>query len=121
MGSLFMNAEVSLVAILSHGDEITTFQSTNAYAEAYAKAEDGDVITLSSGNFTATNITKNITVRGAGMMPGENPTVITGDFIINIDPAKTGSLTIEGVCLQNMITYEQANEITMLKCYIAKS
>lgn len=118
MGSLFMNAEVSLVAILSHGDEITTFQSTNAYAEAVAKAEDGDVITLSSGNFTATNITKNITVRGAGMMPGENPTVITGKFTINIDPAKTGSLTIEGIYSSDQISLEQANNITLLKCWL---
>lgn len=118
IGTLLMNAEVSLVAILSHGDEITTFQSTNAYAQAVDKAVDGDVITLSSGNFTATDITKNITVRGAGMMPGENPTVLNGKFTINIDPTQGGSLTIEGIYSSDEIRLERANEITLLKSWL---
>lgn len=118
MGTFCLKAEVSLVAILSHGDEITTFQSTGAYAQAVSKAVDGDIITLSSGNFTATDITKNITIRGAGMMPGEAPTVLNGDFSIDINPTQTGSLTIEGIYSPNTLKLNQANEIMLLKCWI---
>ena len=109
-------AEIALVAILSHGDQITTFQSSNAFAQAVAAAENGDVITLSSGSFTATDITKNLIIRGAGMMPSQNPTIISGDFNIKIDTSAPGDLSFEGIYNNNRILLYKANIITFLKC-----
>ena len=113
-------AEVAQVAILSHGDQITTFQSSNAFAQAVEAAEDGDVITLSSGSFAATDITKNLTIRGAGMMPSQNPTILSGDFKINIDPTTEGELSFEGIYNNNQVSVENANVISLLKCNIKK-
>lgn len=110
-------ADVALIAVLNHEGEITTFTSSNSFKAAVDAAVDGDVITLSSGNFNAVDINKNLTIRGAGMMPGENPTILSGNFTIDIDSQKTGSLTLEGIYIPNTCSMNQANEMTFLKCY----
>lgn len=80
MCALGASAQSALIATLMHGDEISTFQSSEALKQAYEKAVDGDVITLSSGTFNApSKIAKAITIRGAGMMAyNTNPTKISG-------------------------------------------
>ncbi len=60
-------AQSPLMATLDHAGEITHFYNSNALASAVSAAEDGDIITLSSGSFNGTNISKSITLRGAGM------------------------------------------------------
>lgn len=60
-------AQSPLMATLDHNGEITHFYNSNALASAVSAAEDGDIITLSSGSFNGTNISKSITLRGAGM------------------------------------------------------
>ncbi|MCM1452690.1 MAG: hypothetical protein NC102_10565 [Clostridium sp.] len=87
-----MNAQSSLVATLSHEGQITTFNGSNAFVEAVGAAVDGDIITLSEGQFNKLNINKSITVRGAGMMPGENPSILAGEFAINAP-----NITFEGI------------------------
>ena len=91
----------SLLATLSHEGTISTFYGAGALRAAHAAAADGDIITLSSGSFVSTDITKGITLRGAGMevnseVHGE-PTIISGDFSINIPEETTERLTIEGI------------------------
>lgn len=112
-------ADVSLIAVLNHEGEITTFTSSNSFQSAVDAAVDGDAITLSSGNFVAVDIKKNLTIRGAGMMPGENPTILNGKFTIDIDPKNTGSLTLEGLYIPNDCSINQANEVTFLKCHLS--
>lgn len=101
-------AQSSLVATLSHDGETTQFYGANALVESHEAAADGDVITLSSGAFTSTNITKGITLRGAGMKyDSENqkePTVLQGSFYINIPESVSDKLTIEGVFHNGTIT-----------------
>lgn len=89
-------AQSTQVATLSHEGTITTFYSGNALKDAYAAAAEGDVITLSSGTFNAVNIEKNITLRGAGMLPDSNPTVIAGDITVKCPQSETNYLTLEG-------------------------
>ena len=102
-------AQNSLLASLTHDGTITTYYGTSALAEAHSAAVHGDVITLSAGSFTATDITKAITLRGAGMHTDSTknimPTIIQGDFNINIEDSLAGSLCIEGIFNNNNITY----------------
>lgn len=94
-------AQSGLLATLSHNGEITTYYGASAFREAYDAATDGDVVTLSSGAFNAVNLEKAITIRGAGM--GFNvetqaePTILLGDFDINIPETAESRLTIEGI------------------------
>lgn len=94
-------AQSSMLATLSHDGEITTFYGASALAQAHAAAVSGDVITLSSGTFSAINITKGVTIRGAGMafdpQTQSEPTIITNDFAIEIPTTDTSRLTIEGI------------------------
>lgn len=94
-------AQSSLLATLSHDGTISTFYGASALKQAHNAAANGDIITLSSGSFTSVNITKAITLRGAGWeVDTENhsePSVISGEFTINIPTETTERLTIEGV------------------------
>lgn len=69
-------------------------------------AVDGDVITLSSGNFNAVNIEKAITVRGAGMIGLENgtePTILTGKMSITLVTNANNVFTMEGLACESRI------------------
>ena len=102
-------AQGSLLATLNHEGTISTFYGAQAWKNAHDAAANGDVITLSSGTFLAVNITKAITVRGAGMgidsTAVSEPTVITGDFTINIAEPGSNRLTLEGIYSNHTITY----------------
>jgi len=94
-------AQSSMLATLSHEGQISTFYGPLALRDAYASAENGDIITLSSGSFNSVDITKGVTIRGAGMgidkLASTEPTVITGDFKINIPDEVSERLTLEGI------------------------
>ena len=102
-------AQSSVLATLSHDGEISTFYGATALRDAHNAAADGDIITLSSGTFVSVNITKAITLHGAGMEVNAalqiEPTVITGDFTINIPDTVTSRLTIEGIYNNHTISY----------------
>ena len=85
------------VATLQHNDTITgVFYGQNAYSSAYNAAVDGDVITLSSGTFAGINVSKSITIRGAGCVYDSLthvlPTIIPGDFAI-----RQNNVSFEGI------------------------
>lgn len=98
-----VNAQSSLLATLSHVEtgEISTYYGAGALREAHAAAQEGDIITLSSGSFTSTDITKAVVLRGAGMdvdtSTQSEPTIIVGNFDIKIPATATKALTIEGI------------------------
>lgn len=91
------------MATLNHEGTISTFYGVNALRQAHAAAVSGDVITLSSGTFLSTDITKAVTIRGAGMDVSKaydivnEPTVLAGNFNIKIPAEDTGRLTLEGI------------------------
>lgn len=118
-------AQSSLLATLSHDGNIKTFYGAKALIEAHSTAENGDVITLSSGSFIATNIEKALTIRGAGMevdsINGTLPTILTGDFAINIPDTVSERLTLEGVYSNHTIRYSGTlNKPMFLKCRISE-
>jgi len=94
-------AQSALVATLSHEGEITAFYGASALQQAHEAATHGDVITLSSGTFNATYITKAITLRGAGMeldsINNIAPTILLNDFHIIIPNNISENLKMEGI------------------------
>lgn len=102
-------AQSSVLATLSHEGEISTFYGAGALKSAHAAAEHGDVITLSSGSFQATDITKAVTIRGAGMQVDSiaqiYPSVVVGSFKIDVPDSLEQHLTVEGIyCDDNTVT-----------------
>ena len=106
-------AQTSLMATLNHEGTISTFYGVNALRQAHAAAVSGDVITLSSGTFLSTDITKAVTIRGAGMDVSKaydivnEPTVLGGDFNIKIPAEDTGRLTLEGIYHNGYIYFSE--------------
>ena len=93
-------AQNTVVASLNHGSDITFFYGSNALIDAVAKAESGDIINLSGGTFKASDITKAITLRGAGIN-SEEPTYIINNFSIDIPADDTNQFTMEGIRCQS--------------------
>lgn len=112
-------AQSSLMATLSHENEISTFYGANALQEAHAASAHGDVITLSSGSFAGVDITKAVTIRGAGMevdtVNNIEPTIISTDFSIEIPDSVGKSLTIEGIYTNRDITVKNLSNAKFLK------
>ena len=108
----------NLVATLQHGDNISMYYGPNAFVQAHNAAQTGDVITLSSGTFNTTTITKAITLRGAGCcmdsVTGIRPTYIS-NLVANV-PDEEHSLTIEGVCVSQKFTFTNLNNPKFIKC-----
>lgn len=105
-------AQTSLLATLSHEGSISTYYGSSALKEALEKATDGDAITLSAGQFMAANITKNVTLRGAGMsvrtdsIYSHEATIVQGAFEIAPTDSTTGRIIVEGVYFTSDITYK---------------
>ena len=101
-------AQSSLVATLSHQGEVSVFHGANSLRQAMDAADHGDIITLASGRYNATDITKAITLRGAGMeedaITGTFGTQIIGDFNISITDETSEHLIIEGIYHGSIIT-----------------
>ena len=112
-------AQSSLLATLNHEGTISTFYGATALQKAHAAAENGDVITLSSGTFLSVDITKAVTLRGAGMVldaaTQTEPTVLANDFKITIADDVTERLTIEGVYSNQAVIIEKLKNAMFLK------
>lgn len=106
-------------ATLTHNDSIRVYYGNNALQQAHAAAVGGDVITLSQGSFYAVNITKAVTIRGAGMFrderAGTNATVLQNDFSINVSDT-VNRLCITGIWHDNTITCTNAYRPQFIKC-----
>ena len=101
VSTLIFAQTTTQTATLKHGDNITAYYGPDALIAAHTAAQTGDVITLSSGSFNSLEITKAITIRGAGCTydpeTGTSPTVITGWAHFSFAGDETRHLTIEGI------------------------
>ena len=123
MMSTMSFAQGSLLATLSHEGNISAYYGIDALKQAVSAAEAGDVITLSSGQFNAVNITKPVTLRGAGMSMSTdsiNPhglTQIQNAFSINIADSLSGRLILEGLYIKESILYSgNIKNAQFMKC-----
>ncbi len=128
--ALMANAETSqtVTATLNHDGNATIFIGGNGMRDALNAAVDGDAIILSPGTFNAVNITKAVTLRGAGApmltVPGDtikpiDGTYISGDMSINIETTE-GKLSIEGCQFNNKVSFIKAPATDVFKTRIAE-
>lgn len=122
-------AQSTLVATLTHGDNIKMFYGAYALQQAHAAAAHGDIINLSAGTFQSVKITKALTIRGAGcaeanstpteIIQNPTPTYIINDFEIEIPNTITKRLSFEGCQISNNIFVRGTlSNAYFLKCYI---
>ena len=113
-------AQSSTLATLSHDGTISTYYGVTALKEAYNAAVDGDVITLASGSYLAIDLTKAVSICGAGMGLGAakniEPTILLGDFRLNLPSDNTTRFTIEGIYHNGEIKYSECQNAMFLKC-----
>lgn len=110
------------LATLNHNDSIRVYYGASALQHAHAAAVNGDIITLSPGSFQSVNITKAVTIRGAGMFPdtisNTAPTTLIGDFTITVANDSLHNLTMEGFyCSGEYVKYVLAYNPQFIKCY----
>lgn len=109
-------AQNALVASLSNGEKVSYYYGVNALKQAVEAAASGDIINLSGGVFNATDITKAITLHGAGI-DSDNPTIIVGNFNIEIASDDAKQFMMEGIrCQDNMYTKGIFANPYFLKC-----
>lgn len=109
------------LATLLHNDSIHVFYGVGALQQAHATAVNGDVITLSGGSFNSVNITKAVTIRGAGMYPDSiaqtMPTILVGDFTITVPQDSNYWLTMEGLYHSQTVKYQTLYNPVFIKCF----
>lgn len=113
-------AQNTLVATLTHGDEITMFYGVDAFKNAHTAAVDGDIINLSGGRFNATTITKGITIRGTGTEDANKTYIINGTQI-RVPQEVTQSLSIEGCYFLGQVKASSLYNAYFLKNEFANS
>lgn len=121
MAATFGFAQQQL-ATLNHNDSITVYYGASALQQAHSAAVSGDIITLSPGAFNAVDITKAVTIRGAGMFPdtaaGIGSTILTNNFTITINNDPLHHLTMEGIyCSGEYMNYSKIYNPQFIKCY----
>lgn len=110
------------MATLNHNDTITVFYGHYALKDAHNAAVAGDIVTLSPGTFEKCDITKPITLRGAGVtidtIAGTYPTVITGNFKLDIPKHTEYYLVMEGVYMSQYIDINKLYNAKFNRCNI---
>lgn len=115
------SAQSPLMATLDHNGEITHFFSTNALVNAMKVAQDGDIITLSSGAFVGTDITKSITIKGAGMDDVYGDATIIKKQIYITATDTTHNLIFENMRFEKAIVHKGVlKNAKFKKCYISQ-
>lgn len=115
-------AQKSLIATLSHENNISTYYGSRAFSQAYDAAVDGDIITLSKGKFICGDIYKALTIRGAGM-DGDNETIITNtnnSVAIFTSTSSENPIIFEGLSIPGRLSKGNGayNNTTIKKCKI---
>ncbi len=106
------------------------FRGADALINANNAATDGDLITLSEGQFTGTGIYKNITLRGSGMgVNGGKTTRLTVNddingqyeyFSLRVSSPDGGGMLIEDIsCDGEGIVIQGGNRIDLVRCNTA--
>lgn len=114
-------------ALLSHQDEISMFRGYEALIEALNNAEEGDVITLSEGEFKGALINRNLTLRGAGMgFNGGSKTILRknsdingqyGDYSLRLLSPAGGRILIEDLeCAAGGMEIQYGNKVDIVRC-----
>lgn len=107
-------------AILQKGEATTVYYGQDALKSACTAAEDGSVITLSSGVFNDPGtIKKSISIYGIGWetdADGVVPTTVNGlSFETGNDETTLSNIVLEGIYVKN-VNVKQTDGMTLRKC-----
>lgn len=107
-----------MLATLNHNDSITVYYGLDAFKQAHAAAVNGDIITLSSGTFNSTTITKAVTIRGAGGWVDSlgSQTTIREETTINVPQDSVHNLVLEGIYTFKDVRVQNAYNPQFVKC-----
>ena len=110
-------AQNTLVATLSHGENVTMYYGTYALRDAHNAAVSGDVINLSGGGFQPVDITKAVTIRGTGIN-ADVPTSILSRITIKIPSTDANRFSMEGIrCNGGLSMIGSFENPYFLKCW----
>ena len=113
-----------MTVVLQHGSEVSVFTGANAFVNANAEAVDNDVIILSSGTFNVSDITKSISIYGAGFEKDENSNTnvskINGQLNLGVSGGETlANIHLEGISFNAAVNTNVPLEgFVMEKCYV---
>lgn len=104
----------SLTATLQHDNGVKVFYGHQSFIDAYDSAQDGDVITLSKGNFNTVDcIEKSVTVIGNyAFDSNEESTSLTGIKVMADD------VTLCGLRILGALTMSLSNDLKIKRCFI---
>lgn len=124
--ALGIKAQVAQIAVLSNEGKLSFFYGGSALIDAYEKAVDGDVITLSSGSFHAVDIKKAITVRGVGIVLENDktlsPTYINGEMEVDLpEESADRQLIFEGLTFMEGVRVIYVKDVIFQKCEFLES
>ena len=110
-------------AILQHGAETTVYNGSQALVNAYNAAVNGDIITLSAGTFTATNIEKSIMLYGAGFENNDDKgthLTILGGFAVGLANDTLRNVHVEGIYVNGRLRIAggPTDQLHIVKCYV---
>ena len=123
-------------ATLQHGEDMTVYIGIGGFASAYEAAVDGDVITLSAGEFSLPAngyIYKAISIYGSGFEDNEEtstgvtklPNTIHISMYSNYNSQELTGLHLEGLYINGTINIDGASnaieklkDFTLKKCYL---
>lgn len=96
-------------AVLQHGDQVSVFKGGNAFVQAMTAAVDGDVITLSDGQFAPAPINKSVSIYGAGYESnaetGTAVSCLLGNVYIGVQGDTLCNVHLEGLYINNGYLY----------------
>ncbi len=123
LSGTFAHAQSISVAVLTSGQNVTTFYGNSALIKACQAANNGDVITLSPGVFVSpVEISKALTIKGAGMdKDSGNCSRITANSIIlnNGDQeVLTMETVLENLCIDGNVYHRDSRRVKIRKCFI---
>jgi hypothetical protein len=112
-----------LTATLQQGDVMTPFYGVNAFQEAYAAAQDGAVITLSSGKFNdVSTVSKQITVIGAFAFDATSTeTTFLGSITVATHNVKFEGIYFTGTVTLGTSSLSNITNCTLKRCWVETS
>lgn len=101
-------------ATLQHGEETTIFYGYRSFADAYEESTDGDVITLSSGNFDSVGeVAKSVSIVG-------NYAFSANDSVTSINRLTISgkNVRISGIRIPDNLRMNLSENLKVRRCYI---
>lgn len=116
--SVCAQAQDVQMATLQHGEQMSAYYGPEAFKQAMAGAQQGDLISLSAGTFYSAEVDKAVTIQGAGYVQdaakGRYRTVIESDLYVHVPAGQTG-FCLEGVYMEGCVYFSEIEQFEVKK------